>query len=258
MAGALRETHGMKIVHLSLKPRLHEPMHFTSSLMLERGYGIVGDAQAIAGSPRQILLIDRPTLDRFDLTVGQLRENIVLSRISHPFQSGQVLQLGSEALVRLTTDCEPCALLNHIRPGLAQTIQTNRGFLGIVIKSGKIHIGDTAAIAPYQFPAIPETTRGKFEEFVARIPVGKVVSTTNLLLALGLTHSYYRSIPILLKKSPTHLPVHRIVSANGKLLTQHIPQQYNALHDEDVKVMDDQVSRNYFWEPIAFHELGEF
>ncbi|MDX2213424.1 MAG: MOSC domain-containing protein [Oculatellaceae cyanobacterium bins.114] len=248
----------MQIAQLLIKPSLGKAMCPCETLELRRGYGIADDANAVIGSPRQILLLDALTLDRFELKPGQLRENIVLAGMEHPFQSGQVLQLGSTALVRLTTSCEPCAFLNQIRPGLAQTIRHDRGFLGMVIKSGQIRIGDWVALTAHQLPVIPETTRGKFDEFIARIPIGKVVSTPNLLLALGLTQSYYRTIPALLKKSPMHLPVHRIVAADGSLMTKHIPDQCRALQAEGVKVMHNRVSPDYFWEAIAFHELGDF
>lgn len=246
----------MKIAHLFIKPELGATMCPQERLVLERGYGIVGDANAAVGSPRQVLLIDTPTLDRFQLAPGQLRENIGLDS-AFSFQSGQVLQLGA-ALVRLTTLCEPCAFLNQIRPGLARLIKADRGFLGIVIRGGVIQVGDTVAIAPHQFPSIPETTREKFEAFVARIPPGRVVSTTNLLLALGLTHSYYRVIPTLLKKSSIQLPTHRVVATDGSLMTKHMPDQCKALQDEGVKVINHRVSQDYFWEAIAFHELGDF
>ncbi len=233
-------------------------MRPVETLELRRGYGVVGDANAAVGSPRQILIVDAVTLNQFDLMPGQLRENVVLESTPQPLRSGQVLQLGSEAFIRLTIPCEPCAYLNQIRPGLAKQIQHHRGFLGIVIRSGNVTVGDVAALTPYQFPVIPETTRGKFDQFVARIPPGKVVSTTHLLLALGLTQSYYRTFPALLKKSPTDLPVHRVVAADGSLITKHMPDQYEALQNEGVKVVDNRVSPDHFWEAIAFHELGDF
>lgn len=228
------------------------------SLRLKRGYGITGDANAAVGSPRQILLVSLPTLTQFDLLPGQLQENIVVNGSIENFTSGQVLQLGQTALVRLTHLCEPCAMLETLQIGLARKIKGQRGMLGMVVRDGVVDMGDSVTLVPYQFPPIPESTRGKFEEFISRIPVGKVVTTSDLLLALGLTNSYYRSIPTFLKKSPPDLPIHRIVAADGRLLLKHMPHQQEILWHEGVELTNDQVAQKQCWEPIYFHDLGLF
>lgn len=231
-------------------------MKACESLLLKRGYGIVGDANAAAGSPRQVLLVGMLTLTQFDLHPGQLRENIVIDRAVEGLTSGQVLQLGQTALVRLTHHCEPCALLETVQPGLAKRIKGQRGLLGMVVRDGWVGMEDAVAVISYSFPSIPESTRGKFEEFVSRIPVGTVVKTSNLLMALGLTRSYYRSIPTLIKKSPPHLPVHRIVASDGTLLLKHMPTQQAMLHQDGVVVINHQVADEHYWEPSYFHDLG--
>jgi alkylated DNA nucleotide flippase Atl1 len=241
-----------QVAHTNLRIRECE------TLELKRGYGIINDANATVGSPRQVLLVSLPTLAQFDLQPGQLRENIVVDGIVEDFMSGQVLQLGQTALVRLTHRCEPCAMLETLQPGLAKKLKDQRGMLGMVVRDGIVDVGDAVTLVSHQFPPIPNTTRGKFEEFVSRIPIGKVVRTSDLLLALGLTNSYYRSIPTFLKKSPPHIPSHRIVAANGELLLKHIPHQYERLCDEGVELVNYQVTHNHYWEPIYFHDLGSF
>ena len=124
----------------------------------------------------------------------------------------------------------------------------------MVVQDGIIHPGDPIRAYSQRFPAIPESTRGKFEEFVARIPSGYVVATSDLLLALGMTTSYARAIPTWLKKS-AHLPVHRIVAADRTLLSRHLPHQATALAAEGVELEGDRIPSQFFWPPQFFHSL---
>ncbi|MEO1146787.1 MAG: MGMT family protein [Cyanobacteria bacterium J06638_22] len=227
----------------------------TDQLMLKRGYGIVGDANAQVGSPRQVLFAGTPSLQAFGLQPGDLQENLLLDVTVESLESGTVLQLGETARVRLMFLCEPCASLERLKPGLSRKINGKRGMLGLVVADGTVQQGDPVWVLGDRFPAIPETTRGKFEDFVARIPPGKVVPTKALLLALGLTTSYARVIPTLLKKSDPSLPVHRIVAADGRLFTQHLPEQRAVLAAEGVIVEGDRVSAAQFWEAEFFHLL---
>lgn len=245
----------MKILHLFTKPAAGKPPISCDRLVLRRGMGIEGDAHARAGSPRQVLLASAPALEAFGLRPGDLRENILLDGVVETLASGQVLQLGDTAQVRIMGDCEPCAYLNTLQPGLAKRINEQRGMLAMVVCDGVVRVGDQAAVLPQTFPAVPNDTRGKLHEFVARIPPGRVVRTTDLLVALGLTASHYRVIPMLLKKADAGLPVHRIVGAGGRLLTQHLPDQARRLAAEQVQIEQDTVLSEFCWEPEQFHAL---
>lgn len=247
----------MNILNLLVKTRQGAPMEARHSLSLRRGVGIVGDIHARVGSPRQVLLVSEPVLQEFGLPPGALRENILVDFAIETLPSGQVIQVGSNALIRLIECCEPCAYLNTLHPGLARKILGKRGVLGMVVRDGVVGVGDGIALTPYQFPLTPETTRAKVEGFIARVPAGKVVRTTDILHALGLTRSYYRVIGGFLKKMP-HVPTHRVVSSDGRLLTRHLPQQREQLAAEGVDVQGDRVPNFYYWEAQFFHELGNF
>jgi alkylated DNA nucleotide flippase Atl1 len=245
----------MNVISLFLKEKRGQRVTPCDRLILKRGYGIIGDANAAVGSPRQVLLVGSPALAQFCLEPGQLQENILIDVQVEQFTSGQVLQLGETALIRLTYLCEPCARLEKVRPGLSRAIDGWRGMLGLVVRDGEIWVGDRICLANYVFPPLPETIRGKFEEFVCHIPQGKVVSTADVIKALGLASSYFRSIPIFLKKSSSTAPVHRIVSTDGRLLTRHMPDQVERLINEGIEIVSDRVSQVYFWDPIYFHDL---
>jgi alkylated DNA nucleotide flippase Atl1 len=242
----------MQVNHLFHKPFPGTAVDPVDALTLVQGEGIMQDANARVGSPRQVLFTGTPTLEQFGVTPGELQENIVLDGAVEHFTSGQVLQLGRDALVRLTFLCEPCASLEKIRPGLTRQIRGKRGFLGMVVGNGVVRVGDRIQITPYRFPVIPDKSRERFAAFVARIPVARVVHTPNLLLALGLTSSYARAIPGQIKRMG-HLPVHRLVAADGCLFTKHIPEQRELLQQEGIQVDGDRVPESHFWPPRYFY-----
>lgn len=243
----------MQIVSLFMKPVPHQGVKPCDRLTLRQHTGIVGDAGAIVGSPRQVLLVGTDSLDRYQLEPGQLQENVLVQGNIEQFSSGQVWQLGDWAQVRLTFLCEPCATLEKLQPGLMKRIQGKRGFLGMVVQDGDIRLGDPVLLTQTHFPAMPEPTGERFQWFIAQIPPGKVVTIPDVLLALGLTPSYARAIPAMIRKASVHQPVHRIVTTNGSLLTKYMPHQQQALHDEGVKVMGDRVLNDYRWEAIYYH-----
>jgi alkylated DNA nucleotide flippase Atl1 len=207
------------------------------------------------GSPRQVLFASLPALTEFGLAPGAVQENLLLSDWVETLPSGAVVQLGAQAQVRLTFLCEPCASLERLKPGLSRQIHGKRGMLGMVVRDGVVCPGDEVRMLPLCLPALSDKPSDRLNEFVARIPLGRIVRTRDLLLALGLTPSYARAIPALLKKSP-HLPVHRIVAADGDLLSRHTPNQEALLAAEGVAVAAGRVEPAFSWNPMEFHDLG--
>ncbi|MEG3437863.1 MOSC domain-containing protein [Pannus brasiliensis CCIBt3594] len=241
---------------LSLKTRRGEPSRSRPSLTLTTGIGIDSDVHALAGSPRQVLLVGRRTLDDLDLQPGDLRENLLIEGEIEGFRSGEVLRVGSEALIRLMFSCEPCGNLEKIRPGLAKTIGSRRGMLGMVVRGGRIDPGDEVVPTDYRFPTLSDTVRERFHEFVARIPLGKVVRTSDLLLALGVSRAYYRTLPAFLKRATPDLPVHRLVSVDGGLFEKYLPAHAGLLCAEGVELTGERVAgKDYYWDTGEFHDL---
>jgi alkylated DNA nucleotide flippase Atl1 len=205
------------------------------------------------GSPRQVLIVDEQILMRFELQPGDLRENILLRDGLESFSSGQGLQIGA-ALIRLTFRCEPCAYLNTLQPGLMQRLSQYRGWLGMVITGGTIAIGDTAQHSLWRFPPLADDAKSRFFEFVATIPSGNVVTTKDVILALGVTRAYYRVLPAFMKQAPKPLPVHRIVAIDGSLLRKHLPTQATLLMAEGVSIQGDRVCPSHYWPASHFNQ----
>ncbi len=247
----------MKIHQLFIKPQPGLPVQAQPTLQLLRGYGIQDDASAQLGSPRQILITDLGTVRHFKLQPGDLRENILLNESLGEWESGQIWQVGG-ALIRLTFLCEPCVYLNRLQPGLAKRIQQQRGWLGMVVQSGAIAVGDPVRPTVHRLPALPHDVKGRFYELLARIPAGKVITTSDLIVALGVTPSYYRVFPTFIKQAASHLPVHRVVAIAGDLFAQSMPEQAERLRAEGVELQNGKVPNCYYWSAQYFHELGHF
>jgi MOSC domain-containing protein YiiM len=104
--------------------------------------GIKGCAHARPGGKRQVLLVDRETLEAMDLPPGVIRENITTEGINvNGLEVGQRLRVG-QTLLEVSSVCTPCDQLEKIRPGLRREIYGRRGMLCKVIEGGAVRLGD--------------------------------------------------------------------------------------------------------------------
>ena len=133
------------IVSIQLCMGHRDPRKSVESAYMRTGYGIEGDRHAVsegARTKRQVLLIDQETLDKFELTPGEVRENITTSGIDlHSLSEGQRLALGDEAVVEITGHCAPCARMDEIREGYRVALEGQRGMLASVVRGGQIAVG---------------------------------------------------------------------------------------------------------------------
>jgi len=108
--------------------------------------GLAGDRHAKADSKRQVLLIEAETLEKLGLRAGDVRENITTRGIAlMELPIGTQLRIG-EAMLELTIECEPCSLMDELRPGLRETLKGQRGMLARVTQSGTLSVGDAILI----------------------------------------------------------------------------------------------------------------
>ncbi len=105
------------------------------------GKGLDGDV-SFGRTKRQVLLVERETLDEFGLQPGQVRENITVSGLQLAGTApGTRLQVG-DSVMEVTMDCAPCEFMNELKPGLRAEIDGRRGTLCKVISGGEIKVGD--------------------------------------------------------------------------------------------------------------------
>lgn len=134
-----------RIQNLYLKTAHKQPMKSVDKAQAEDGMGLVGDV-SFGRSKRQVLLIEKETLDEFGLTSGVVRENVTVTGVSlSGLQAGSLIKLG-DAVLEVTGDCHPCRFLEDIRPGLQNDMRGRRGILGRILEGGMIRVGDSVAI----------------------------------------------------------------------------------------------------------------
>jgi MOSC domain-containing protein YiiM len=132
-----------KVLHLFRAPNKRLPIEPIASAKAMADRGFSGCAHARAASKRQVLLVDRETLDAMDLQPGIIRENITTDGLNvNGLPLGQRLRVGA-ALLEVSAVCTPCDQLEKVRPGLRREIYGRRGMLCRVIEGGEIRIGDS-------------------------------------------------------------------------------------------------------------------
>ena len=133
-----------KILHIfrALKKRL--PMEEIEEVRVIVNLGLEGCAHGRpGGGPRQMLLVDRETLEAMDLRPGIVRENITTDGIDvNSLAQNQVLRVG-EVRLQVSEICHPCDQLEKIRPGLSREMRGRRGMLCRVLEGGIIRRGET-------------------------------------------------------------------------------------------------------------------
>lgn len=113
------------------------------------GMGLEGDRSCKANNPRQVLVMDKETLDELQLKPGQIKENITTTGLDlSKTEAGQVFFIGNDVTMEIVGECEPCHKMDAIRQGLRERLNHRRGMLATVINGGAIKVGDSIRIEP--------------------------------------------------------------------------------------------------------------
>ncbi len=132
-----------RVQNLFRAPKKHLPMEELSEVRAVGDTGFEGCAHTRPGSKRQVLLVDRETLEAMDLRPGIIRENITTDGMNvNSLQIGQQLQIGG-ARLEVSAVCTPCDQMEAIRPGLPKELWGRRGMLCRVLEGGVIRRGDS-------------------------------------------------------------------------------------------------------------------
>jgi MOSC domain-containing protein YiiM len=132
-----------RVQNLFRVPKKHFPMEELSEVRAIDNTGFEGCAHARHGRTRQVLLVDRETLEAMDLRPGIIRENITTDGLNvNSLPIGQQLKIG-EARLEVSAVCNPCDQMEAIRPGLRKELWGRRGMLCRVLEGGVIRRGDS-------------------------------------------------------------------------------------------------------------------
>ncbi len=135
-----------EVLHLFQCLEHGEPMRAFEEVFAIENKGFQDCIHGRSGSARQVLVMDRETLQEFGIAPGRARENITTCGIALGTLSlGQRLRAG-EALLEVTKPCTPCHQMDEIRQGLQEAIRGRRGLLCRVVESGRIRRGDRIEI----------------------------------------------------------------------------------------------------------------
>jgi MOSC domain-containing protein YiiM len=132
------------ISHTFRAPKKRLPMEEVEEVQVIKNFGLEGCAHARpGGGPRQVLLVDRETLEAMDLRPGVVRENITTEGMDvNSLAMKQELRIG-EVRLQVGEICHPCDQLEKVRPGLRREMRGRRGMLCRVLEGGMIRRGDT-------------------------------------------------------------------------------------------------------------------
>jgi molybdopterin adenylyltransferase len=89
-----------------------------------------------------VLFVASEDLEALGVDPGRVRENFTVRGadvMSWPI--GQKVVAGT-AEFEITMVCDPCELMEQIRPGLQSALEGRRGMLARVLKTGDVRIGD--------------------------------------------------------------------------------------------------------------------
>jgi MOSC domain-containing protein YiiM len=131
-----------QVLKVFRSPKKHFPMEELQEVRAVREVGFEGCAHARPGGKRQVLLVDRETLEAMNLTPGILRENITTDGLNvNGLEAGQQLRIG-ETRMEVSSVCTPCDEMEKIRQGLRKELWGRRGMMCRVLEGGTIRRGD--------------------------------------------------------------------------------------------------------------------
>jgi MOSC domain-containing protein YiiM len=134
------------VIHLFRAPKQRVPMEEMTEARALEDVGLEGCAHARPQGKRQVLLMDRETLDCFELAPGIVRENVTTEGLDvNGLVIGQRLQIGEVELL-VSAVCDPCEQIEALRPGLQAAMQGRRGMLCKVVRGGVVRRGDEIVV----------------------------------------------------------------------------------------------------------------
>lgn len=136
-----------RIVALHLCEEHRAPMIPVQEVMAISGLGLAGDRHAIKDSLRQVLVMDKETLEALGLAPGIIKENVTVEGLDFPsIEVGHVFRIGDDVILEATGPCTACPRMDEIRPGLQSDIDGRRGIITRVLNGGALRVGDAVHV----------------------------------------------------------------------------------------------------------------
>jgi molybdopterin adenylyltransferase len=140
-----------EIVGIWRSPRRRSSMEpLESAQVLEDG--LEGCAHRRPGK-RAVLFVAAEDLESLDVEPGAVKENFTVRGADlMRWPVGQRVGVGG-AEFEVSMVCDPCHLMEEIRPGLQAELEGKRGMLASVVKTGNVRLGDELVLLPVAPPS---------------------------------------------------------------------------------------------------------
>jgi MOSC domain-containing protein YiiM len=123
-------------------PERRQPMERLDSARVYENEGVEGCAHR-RGGKRNVLFVAAEDLEALGVEPGAVKENFTVRGAEvMRWPIGQRLAIG-DAEFEVSMVCDPCELMEAIRPGLQAELEGRRGMLARVVKTGDVAVGDS-------------------------------------------------------------------------------------------------------------------
>ena len=130
-----------ELVGIWRSPKRREPMEAIDRARVFENEGVEGCAHR-RGGKRNVLFVAIEDLESLDITPGAVKENFTVRGADvMRWPVGQRLEIG-DAEFEISMVCDPCELMDEIRPGLQAQLEGKRGMLARVLTTGDVAVGD--------------------------------------------------------------------------------------------------------------------
>src|SRR6187431_3188064 len=144
---------GAEIAHIWRSPKRRELMEELETAQVFENEGVEGCAHR-RGGKRNVLFVAAEDLESVGVTPGRVKENFTVRGADvMSWRVGQRLQIG-DAEFEISMVCDPCELMEEIRPGLQAELEGKRGMLAKVLRTGRVSRGDEVVLLPVTAPDV--------------------------------------------------------------------------------------------------------
>jgi MOSC domain-containing protein YiiM len=152
-----------RVVGIARRARPHAPMEELAAALVTPEAGVAGDHRGVARGARrrQVTLIDRTdwqaaAAETMDGAASWTlrRANLLVEGLALPRTEGTRLRLGTECVVELTGECEPCSRMDAQLLGLSDALASGwrGGRTARVLVAGRVALGDAVVAEPAPTP----------------------------------------------------------------------------------------------------------
>jgi len=134
-----------EIEHIWRSPKRRELMEELETAQVFENEGVEGCAHR-RGGKRNVLFVAAEDLESLGVAPGRVKENFTVRGADvMNWPIGQRLVIG-DAEFEVSMVCDPCELMEEIRPGLQAELEGKRGMLAKVLKTGRVTAGDEVVL----------------------------------------------------------------------------------------------------------------